>query len=108
MSFVVFTGAKRVRGTWIARAPGIEPIAAPMADSSWMTGGLSGGRGSTVLWLAISGRARARQGGGRRGGGLQLLQPPQVDPDVVGVVPAPAFDVGERGVALGHLRRFPQ
>ena len=56
---MVFTGANRERGTWIARAPGIEPIAAPIADSSWITGVLAGSRGSTVSRLTISGRAGA-------------------------------------------------
>jgi hypothetical protein len=31
----------------MARAPGIEPIAAPIADASWITGVLAGSRGST-------------------------------------------------------------
>ena len=38
------TGAKRVRGTSIARAPSNAPIAAPMAVSSCTTSGLSGAR----------------------------------------------------------------
>ncbi len=56
---MVFTGANRERGTCIARAPGMEPIAAPIAVSSWITGVLGGSRGSTVLRLTISGRPGA-------------------------------------------------
>ena len=56
---MVLTGANRERGTYAARAPGMEPIAAPIADSSWITGVLSWSRGSTVLRLTISGRSGA-------------------------------------------------
>ena len=56
---MVLTGANRVRGTCTARAPGIEPTAAPIAVSSWITGVLDWSRGSTVLRLTISGSAGA-------------------------------------------------
>ncbi len=48
------------------------------------------------------------QNGCPRVGVLQVRQGAQVDRDVVGVVPAPALDVGERRVAVWHLRRLPQ
>ena len=51
---MVFTGANRERGTWIARAPGIEPIAAPIADSSWITGVLAGSALSCISAASIA------------------------------------------------------
>jgi hypothetical protein len=56
---VVLTGANRERGTCTARAPGIDPTAAPMAVSSWITLVLDLSRGSTVLRLTISGSSGA-------------------------------------------------
>mmetsp|Transcript_115880 Transcript_115880/g.328415 ORF Transcript_115880/g.328415 Transcript_115880/m.328415 type:complete len:257 (+) Transcript_115880:421-1191(+) len=57
-SLVVFTGAKRERGTRMAEAPSKHWMAAPMAVSSWRTLVDSLSRGSTVLAFFITGRGR--------------------------------------------------
>merc|ERR550532_3190324 len=57
-SLVVFTGAKRERGTSIAEAPSKHSIAAPIAVSSWNTLVEFLLRGSTVLLFFITGNGR--------------------------------------------------
>jgi hypothetical protein len=58
-SLVVLTGAHRVRGTSTGRAPGVDPIATPIALSSWITRVLDGSLGSTVLRLTMTGSTGA-------------------------------------------------
>ena len=65
-SLVVFTGRNRLRSTASAREPSKTSTAAPMADSIWMTGVLSGRVGSTVLRLTMIGRPRMPSRSARR------------------------------------------
>ena len=52
---MALTGAKRVRGTKMAPEAAKHSMAAPMALSSWSTGGEDALRGSTVLVFLIRG-----------------------------------------------------
>jgi hypothetical protein len=65
----VLTGANRARGTSTGRAPGMDPIAAPIAVSSWITGVLDESLGSTVFAVDDDRKHRRRR--------VRLLQLPQ-------------------------------
>ena len=97
---MVLTGTNRVRGTHSSRAPLKLPIAAPIALSSWITGGELESRGSTVLRLTISGSSSTPSGLVER-----LRQHAQVDPQAVRVVVAPAAIVAEGLLVLGRRLR---
>ena len=77
--------------------PREAPIAAPIALSSCTTGVEDGSRGSTVLWLTITGSSSAPPPSGS-----SRCEPIEVDPQGVRVVVAPAAVVAE-GVRV--LRR---
>ena len=103
-SLVVFTGRNRLRSTASAREPSKTSTAAPIADSIWMTGVLSGpGR---VDRLAVDDDRQAEDAvalGQARG------QRVEVDPQVVGVEPRVPVGVLEVVVlALGHHRAVAQ
>ena len=57
-SLVDFTGRNLLRGTAIAREPAKTSMAAPMADSIWITGVEVGSVGSTDLRLTMIGSPR--------------------------------------------------
>ncbi len=101
---MVLTGMKRRRGTRSASAPSKTPIAAPIAVSSWITGGEDLSPGSTVLRLTISGSPST----GPRSA-QQRVERLQVDPQVVGVEEAVAVDVLEGvEVFVGRLGDLAQ
>ena len=103
-SLVVFTGRNRLRSTASAREPSKTSTAAPIADSTWMTGVLSGRVGSTVLRLTMIGRPRMPSRSARRAASCV-----EVDPQVVRVEPRVPVGVLEVAVlALGHHRAVAQ
>ena len=100
---MVLTGANRRAGD--VEGPGAGDRADRRAHRRFELDHRGARRVARVGGLAVEDQ---RQGWCGRVGGLQVGERAQVDPDVVGVVPAPAPDVGERGVAAGYLRCLPQ